>query len=236
MLLLNELDSYMLTSQLINTVFGKTREKKEKEKEKEEDTIFIPREKDSLFWCFFIMKYGDIEYEIIQEQNTNIFVTEKKLKIDYVEKLRKEKQLVKEYKFAALSEIENQLANEQKINVETFFTLCLIEKINVLYVNNKTFFELTIESSACTHIVRRLCTKGYRVNSNNFRVGYEGVNEVKAGSYRSTLYKLEDLNKPIKSLASYKVNDILSIFAKLGVDVNNKMSKKELYEKLVISF
>jgi hypothetical protein len=71
--------------------------------------------------------------------NINI-VFEKKLKIDYVEKIRKEKQIVKLYKFATLTHLENQLANEEKIDLNTFFTLCAIENINVLYVCKKTYF------------------------------------------------------------------------------------------------
>ena len=86
---------------------------KEKEKEKEKEnslksTLFIPREKDTLFWCFYLMKHGDGKYEMLEHKN---ILTEKKLKIEYVEKIRKEKQTVKTYKFAPLTHIENNLAN-----------------------------------------------------------------------------------------------------------------------------
>ena len=81
--------------------------------------IFFPKEKDSLFWCFYIMKNGESKYEMLENKS---FVIEKKFKIDYVEKIRKEKQIVKMYKFATLTHIENQLANEQKIDLTTFIS------------------------------------------------------------------------------------------------------------------
>ena len=199
MLLLTEIEEYMITSKLIQSVFQKEKDK-EKEKEKElkaETKIFVPREQDTLFWCFFIMKNGDIEYEMIQQQNVNMFVTEKKLKIEYVEKMRKERQLVKQYKFDALFEIENQLANE----------------------HNKS------------------TRNSYHAKSFN-RFGYEGTCTTKADKYRTTFYNMEDINKPLRCLTSYKVSELLSIFNKLGVETSGsvKMNKKELYEKLILLF
>jgi hypothetical protein len=49
--------------------------------------------------------------------NKNI-VFEKNIKIEYVEKLRKEKQQIKPYKFASLHNIENDLVNENKIDLK----------------------------------------------------------------------------------------------------------------------
>ena len=41
-------------------------------------SIFIPREKDTLFWCFYLMKHGDVKYEMLEHKN---ILTEKNLKI-----------------------------------------------------------------------------------------------------------------------------------------------------------
>jgi hypothetical protein len=241
MLLLVEFEQYMITPKLIQTVLLNKREsivrEKKKQAEKETNKMLVPTEKDTLFWCFYIMKNGDLDYETIQQQNVNIFVIEKKLKIDYVEKLRKEKQLlVRQYKFAALTEIENQLANESKINLETFFTLCVIEKINVLYVNNKTYFELSPNDDKITHLIHRLDNKSTN-NYHAIRVGYEGVCTIKAENYRTSLYKMEDINKPLKSLTSYKVNELFNIAHVLGIKIEKgEISKKELYEKLILFF
>ena len=54
--------------------------------------VFYPSEKDSLFWCFYVIKYGLMNYQMLQYKN---IVFEKKIKIEYVEKMRKSKQLLK---------------------------------------------------------------------------------------------------------------------------------------------
>ena len=163
--------------------------------------------------------------------NINI-VLEKKLKIDYVEKIRKEKQIVKSYKFATLTHLENQLANEDKIDLNTFFTLCVIENINVLYVCKKTYFELLMNDDKI-HIIHRL--------DNYSKYGYEGIEQSKIELYRSTLFKVDDVDKPIKSISSYKVSELVEFCTKLGIEIYIKnttksKSKKELYESLIQYF
>ena len=64
---------------------------KESKSNKHPREFFIPKQKDSLFWCFYIMKNGDANYEMLEHKN---IITDKKLKIDYVEKIRKEKMFV----------------------------------------------------------------------------------------------------------------------------------------------
>jgi hypothetical protein len=192
------------------------------------DTI-SPKQKDSLFWCFYILKYGEQNYEMLE--NINI-VLEKKLKIDYVEKIRKEKQIVKSHKFATLTHLENQLANEEKIDLPTFFTLCVIENINILYVCKKTYFELLMNDDKI-NIIHRL--------DNYSKYGYEEIAQTKIELYRSTLFKVDSIEKPIKSISSYKVSELVEFCTKLGIeicvkDTNKNKSKKDLYESLIQYF
>ena len=196
---------------------------------KEDNDIFIPNQKDTLFWCFYILKYGESNYEMLD--NINI-VLEKKLKIDYVEKIRKEKQIVKAHKFATLTHLENQLANEVKIDVNTFFTLCVIENINVLYVSKKIYFELLMNDDKI-HIIHRL--------DNYSKYGYEGITQSKIELYRSTLFKVDNVEKPVKTISAYKVSELVEFCSKLGIeicikDTNKNKSKKDLYESLIQYF
>jgi hypothetical protein len=196
---------------------------------KEYNDIFIPNQKDNLFWCFYILKYGEANYEMLD--NINI-VLEKKLKIDYVEKIRKEKQIIKAHKFATLTHLENQLANEVKIDVNTFFTLCVIENINVLYVSKKIYFELLMNDDKI-HIIHRL--------DNYSKYGYEGISQSKIDSYRSTLFKVDNVEKPVKTISAYKVSELIEFCSKLGIeicikDTNKNKSKKDLYESLIQYF
>ena len=195
-----------------------------------DNPYFIPKQNDTLFWCFYIMKNGDSQYEMLD--NINI-ILEKKYKIEYIEKIRKEKQLIKTYKFATLTHIENQLANEKIIDLNTFLALCVFENLNILYVHKKMCYELLMNDTNQNHIIHRL--------DNPFKYAYEGISQEKAELYKSTLFKVDNIAKPVKSLSYYKVQDLIDFCNKLAIETINTetgkaKSKKDLYESLIQYF
>lgn len=270
--LLDDLKEFMLTPNVFTLALkDKNKEKntrkheivksydnarQQQQQQQQDNKIFVPKEKDTLFWCFYIMKHGETEYEKIKVQYPNSFIIEKQLKFGYIDRVRKEKELVKSTKLITLSELENQLANETKINVSTFFTLCAIENINVFYIgNNKTYFEYPdlngILNYPLMHVVKRLDAhkkvkekeKDISGGKNDMKrkldsafYGYEGVKD-DTTAYRNQLLKLDRLDKPIKPISSYKVNELLEICTKLGIQTSStaNKTKKELYD-LIIDF
>ena len=83
------------------------------------------------------------------------------------------------------------------------------------------------------HIIHRL--------DNYSKYGYEGIEQFKIELYRSTLFKVDDVEKPIKSISSYKVSELVEFCNKLGIEIINKdtnknKSKKDLYESLIQYF
>ena len=201
------------------------------------NSLFFPSEKDSLFWCFYIMKNGEASYEMIDFKN---LIIEKKIKIEYVEKLRKEKQLLKTYKFATLTHIENQLANEQRIDINTFLTLCVLENLNIFYISKNTYFELLMNDTSVIHLIK----KGF-VNGNNYvtNFGYKTDNKEseEMTKYKNEFYKIDNIDKPIKSISTYKVQELIDFCNKLSIETANNQTKKnknknELYESLIQYF
>ena len=201
------------------------------------ESIFFPLEKDSLFWCFYIMKNGEASYEMIDFKN---LIVEKKIKIEYVEKLRKEKQLLKTYKFATLTHIENQLANEQRIDINTFLTLCVLENLNVFYISKNTYYELLMNDTSVIHLIK----KGF-VNGNKYvaNFGYKINNKEseELTNYKNDFYKIDNIDKPIKSISAYKVKELTDFCIKLSIETINNETKKnknknELYESLIQYF
>jgi hypothetical protein len=211
---------------------------KNKDKDKEIPKMFIPNQKDTLFWCLYFLKHEEIP------ENINM-VIEKKIKIEYIEEIRKNKQVIKLHKFATLTHLENQLANELKIDLKTFFSLCVIENLNVLYIYKKTFFEVLINTDKI-HIIHCIDNSKYSCN-----YGYEGTDQSKIDLYKSTLFKVDNIEKSIKSISAYKVSELIDFCNKLGIDTfiqeknkdkdnkdksNKSKSKKELYESIIQYF
>jgi hypothetical protein len=198
---------------------------------KKEKEYFIPKQKDTLFWCFYIMKNGIDQYEELNETGISV-VTEKQLKIGFVEKLRKEKQLIKIYKFASNTHIENQLVNENKIDISTFLTLCVLENLNIIYLKKKTYYELLMNDNNEIHVVNftDYGKFGYKLSLNN------DVNNI-----RTTLFKIDNIEKPVKALSAYKLSELLEFCSKLDITIvneknNKKKNKNELYESLIQYF
>ena len=205
------------------------------QKPQSKEDFFCPKQKDSLFWCFYVMKNGEIEYELLNN-NKITFITEKKMKIDFVDLLRKEKNSFKKQsiKFPSLTHIENFLVNESSIDIQTFISLCHFEKLNVLYVYKKTYFEWSPNEGEPVHIIKRVDNK-YQ---------YLGTHSFLLEKYRLSFFKIDHIEKPVKAMSAYLLSDLIDISNKLDLaityhdeksaKIKNK-SKQALYEQIVQS-
>jgi hypothetical protein len=241
---LNELQDYMLDevnmqkSLRIKLVNDKSNIKKQNEIKNHDNikkkTLFIPKEQDSLFWCYFIIKNGEINYETTN--NKNLLLT-KQLKIDLVSVIRKNKDIVKMYKFDTITNIESNLANDNNININTFLTLCAINNINIIYVCKKTYYELLMNDSNQIYIVHEVDSLNKYYN----KYGFELASEVSLNTIKENLYKIDKIGKPIKGLSCYKVEELIDICNKLAIETINKdtgkrKQKKDLYELIIQYF
>ncbi|MFY7731803.1 MAG: hypothetical protein ACOVRN_19940 [Flavobacterium sp.] len=196
------------------------------------DQLFVPREADTLFWCYYIMLHGDSAYEMLPNKNS---LTAKQLKIDYVQKIRENKVTLKIYKFDTLTNLESNLANDDTIRIQTVLALCAIDKCNVMFVRRNSYVELLLNDVGPTYIVREMA--GHRYHK---QYGYEVATESSLAQIR-TLYKVDSLDKPVKGLSAYKVADLLDIARKLGLETTHtatskQKTKSELYEAIVQYF
>jgi uncharacterized protein involved in tolerance to divalent cations len=74
----------------------------------------------------------------------------------------------------------------------------------------------------------------------NGKFGYEKNNEV-LNSIKATHYKVENIEKPIKTMSAYKLQELVDICQKLGIEFSNKdtnktKNKKDLYEAIIQHF
>jgi hypothetical protein len=153
-------------------------------KELLDSNVFYPLDKDSLFWCLYIMKYGIDKYNLLSNRN---FVTEKKIKIEYVEHSRKKKPLLKQYKFSSILDFENMLANESIIHVNTFLSLCVLENINVIVIYKTDYLELLTNNSNIIHVLF--------FNPHKSKYGFKTVNQEWCSTFIKTSYnKVEKMN------------------------------------------
>jgi hypothetical protein len=205
--------------------------------ETKKDTMYRPKQKDSLFWCFYILKNGFSNYEM--EINNQHFVIEKKEKFKYIEILRKNKDILKMHKIKPLTEIEDDLANKDAISIKTFFALCIMENINILLVNKRKVYELLcvdIDEKHPINIVHR--------NNNEHSIELDTPSEI-IQKYRDTYYKVNNFDDSLKSIGSYKLDDLIELCKKFNINIEEakgkkdgkqKITKKDIYELLVLNY
>ena len=70
---------YNLKNYFINDKKNNNIEQEQPAKINTKFKLFVPPEEDSLFWCYYIIKNGDIEYEMLNNKNS---LLAKQLKID----------------------------------------------------------------------------------------------------------------------------------------------------------
>jgi hypothetical protein len=216
------------------TTFINSMEKNSKTNISVKPVLFIPKEQDTLFWCYYIILNGEGIYEMLNVKNSLIA---KQMKINYVSKIRENKQIIKTHKFDSITSIENNLANDNNISIKTIMSLCAIDKTNVIFVSRKSYFELLMNDTGPIYIIREVEFQ----SKYNKKYGFEIANINSLEIIRTTLYKIDNLDKPIKSLSSYKVKDLTDICVKLGIGITNpetgkQMTKNELYETIIQYF
>jgi hypothetical protein len=201
------------------------------------EKVYKPKQKDSLFWCFYILKHGYSNYEM--EINNQYFVIEKTEKFKYIDMLRKNKDLIKLHKIKPFTELEDDLANKDKISVKTFFALCILENINVLLVDKRKIYEIIcidIDDKHPVNIVHR--------NSINLEHHIElNITDNILNNYRNSYYKMPNFDSSLKAMGSYKLEELIDLCKKLDINIgitNNddkkKKTKKDIYQLLVLNY
>ena len=202
--------------------------------------IYKPMKKDSLFWCFYILKYGFSKYEMdIGSQHFLIEKTEKYANIDLL-RTKENKDLLKINKIKPLSDLEDDLANKERISIKTFFALCVIEKMNILLVDNRKIYQSINNDSAIINVIHR--------NSKTYEHHIElNVSNDAITEFREKYYNVSGFDKALKSMTAYKVDELQDICKQLNINIlenakdtvnakPKKLTKKDIYELIVQNF
>ena len=202
--------------------------------------IYKPMKKDSLFWCFFILKYGFSKYEMeIGSQHFLVEKTEKYANIDLL-RTKQNKDLLKINKIKPLSDLEDDLANKERISIKTFFALCVIEKMNILLVDNRKIYQSINNDSPIINVIHR--------NSKTYEHHIElNVNNETISEFREKYYNVSGFDNALKSMTAYKLDELHDICKQLNINIlenvkdtvnakPKKLTKKDIYELIVQNF
>jgi hypothetical protein len=204
-------------------------------------TVFVPMEEDSLFWLFYRIRHGAREYDILGlKDGGRNSMEERRYKMECIEWLRQEKEVLKKNKLC-ISSMEQNLAYENVTKIYSFLGLCLCEKKrkwHVLFVYKRCYLEvysLPCKSDDADAHTYEQYTVLFDETTGKYALSFEPYDV-------TNHHKLEMDRKIIKSMTSYTVAELCDISKKLllethvtgtGTTTAKCKSKKDLYEQVV---
>jgi DNA-directed RNA polymerase subunit H (RpoH/RPB5) len=196
-------------------------------------SFFTPRQKDSLFWCFYIIVNNLAKYEY----EKNYFTTEQEFKVKTIERIKKgeNKQILKEHKMSK-NMIESGLMGSGSgsgsgISPKILYALSLFYNVNIFYVYKNTYYEMFTDINAYTNTTSKIHIIKFNPETNYYSVCLsldegegEGEGKTKILEYiknsRKTcleLDNLDDVNKPLRTITTYSLLDLVNIAAKMNI-------------------
>jgi len=208
-------------------------------------TEFFPSTKsihsnNQLFWCFYIAHAGMFAYNTM----TNAFITENAFKYATIDHLRanasRVKSNFKRYKLS-VPNFEAELVGTKFLSLQMLAGLALCYERNVLYIDNRKYFEIiatdeTDPFAVIEKVKNRYCVHCSRNNGNGDSVGVK-MREMCQMSY----WKMESITSPLKSVSHYKLAELQDIYARLDIKqtavsadhARKHLTKPELYAAIV---
>lgn len=195
-------------------IYKKQLEEKQEEKQETHNDnansnsylFYVTRDKDKLFWAFYIMLNGEDAYKYLKTK----FVTEKEIKIGAVEKMRKLPNVFKQHKLNKVR-IENELSGDIPLTLEGFYGLCIIYNVSAIFMKKNCYCELYgIGDSLVTHLVEEV-EGGLGIHV--FKSKEASIEFAK--QVRESKWKMENVLTPIKSISSYTHAELLEIYNKV---------------------
>ena len=181
------------------------------------------------------MQHGIIDYEYNKNKR---FLIEQETKIHYVENIKKHKDTIKKIKLMSISDFENNLIVEKKININTFLNLCAIKNLNVIFIKNKIYYELLSTDDENIFIIYN--TKHNKNSSIYDKFGFNTCqkNDEKWKQICAKYIQVNNIMSPIKSLSYYKLDDLVTMSNKFELPIlyegtAKKKKKSELYEQII---
>ena len=184
---------------------------------------------DKLIWYYHILLNGMQSYHFL---GSNSYEEEKKMKIDLVYKIRENKQLLKNHKIR-YRDVEANLCNDDKTNINTFLALLLISEINFYYSDDKFYYTKLINCDLDKYCYLHKKEDNYYLWVDEEKPSFEEVSK--------KLITIDNINKPLKTITSYKKPELEEWCKKLKIKYEfigqKKPTKNKLYaliqEKLI---
>jgi hypothetical protein len=190
------------------------------------DPYFKPKQKDTLFWCIYILKYGFANYNNVH----NFGVSELEEKTKCLKYIDKNISTVKSCNFKvtniSFKEIKSELITE---HVYTSFKaliafICYFKfNIYIIHDSKKMYLKFSNEDNEINHILIK--------DQHHYKIMHSDVNNTELPKFLKNMYCLDHFDKPIKGIGNFKSQEIIDIATNIGINTTNK-NKTQIYNEI----
>ena len=226
---LRNLQKYAITKNFFEEYHEKPREVKDKEKS------FISQKKkiinksshenneefyDSLFWTL---------YSVIETEHMTSMIENHKFKIKnnfslkFIEEIKNNKVFLKQNKLR-FHEIESSILYDKDISIVCLKAIVLLKKMNLIYIWNNRYYIFESNEDDIFHVIRR--------NREKYSFQKDITKKCILESMTNNKILMEDTKTQLKSVTSYKLDELKCIAKKLGICIETKKTKQVLYEEI----
>jgi len=195
--------------------------------------FFYPKEKDTLFWCYYINKYGIDKYF---DNKKRSFVVEHDYKISIIEKIQNMKDELKLNKIKKLV-VEDELMNRAKIEIASIKLLMLLDNENLLLIKKNCYQKIVFNRDKLS-----LSVDNYNVifcDVDNYYL-QKNLNDRELVDIIDKSYEIDNFDKPLKGVSSYKLDELHEICKKLNIGLSSNLGKNKtkqvLYTEILEKF
>jgi hypothetical protein len=212
-------------SQLLANVPPNVPPKVEKEKvNKSQDNYQTANTYNSLFWTFYALIKNEHELSM---QETHKFKMKNDFALKFIEELKSNKPFIKQNKLK-FHDIESSILYDKDISLMTLKALILFNKMNIIYIWNNKYYIFESNDDDAFQVIERHREK-YSFDRD---IPKEEILQGKA----KNKFMMEDVRTQLKSMSSYKLEELQSIASMFGIPLENSHKKKKtkqlLYEEI----
>ena len=224
-----KLESHMMNNENMNKcldlLYRQTNPIINKKRNVVNNKYFVPYQKDSLFWIYYYMKYGYLEYNLV---GSNSYSIETEYKFNLINVIKNNKNVFKDYKLQKINDCIANLSCEGETNFKTFIVLCIVNNISFIYSVKKIYYSLIFDDTEDIFLI----------HYNNGIYGCEKINNKNIEEYKKNKFEIKYFERPIYSINNYTIDQLKEISNTLDIDIesnNKKIKKNELYNLIQCS-
>jgi hypothetical protein len=200
--------------------------------------IITPKQTDTLFWAFYIAKYGYADYMMVGNKYKNKEIEKKQEMIDTLKQTPAKllKNEVRKISKVAIQEIMSELMMDKKTSYSAFFAMCTLNHLTVYLVNPEMKLYMKFQGGGEEYVFYKT-TDG----RDNYSIDLDTVPE-KIRNIQDSMIQIDFGEKPLKSATAYKIDELNDMANQMGVFDNTTVSeetkkrwkKAELYDKIAL--